>query len=154
VDSLHHLLLRAANRIQSLGWEAPWLAARSSSSPFTAPKANPSPSTRSRQRGETILLTYGNRDGRGKADDGEVARVNLGDGEGDLQGFSGDENSSYGGGGSWGSSSGQLIDAGGNATLGQRWWIATRVVGLFRAQRGAGGCVYIGGGYRYAAQGL
>jgi hypothetical protein len=106
VDGLRHLLLCAADRIQSSRWEVPWLAARSSSSLFRAPKSNPSPSTRSRQRGETILLTYDNGDGWGKADDGEVARANLGDSEGDLQGFSGDENSSYDGGGSWGSSSG------------------------------------------------
>jgi hypothetical protein len=52
------------------------------------------------------LLTYDNRDGWGKADDSEAARANLGDGEGDLQGFFGDGNSYYGGNGSWGSSSG------------------------------------------------
>jgi hypothetical protein len=66
MDGSHHLLLRAAGRRQCPGWEAPWLAARSSGSPFRAPKANPSPSTRSRQRGETILLTYSNGDGRGR----------------------------------------------------------------------------------------
>jgi hypothetical protein len=70
--------------------------------------------------------------------------VNLGDGEGDLQGFSSDGNSSYDDGGSWGSSSGRLIGVGGGVTLGQRWWIATRVEGLFGAPRGAGGGVYIG----------
>jgi hypothetical protein len=29
-----------------------------------------------------VLLTYSNRDGRGKADDGETAQMNLGDGAG------------------------------------------------------------------------
>jgi hypothetical protein len=100
------------------------------------------------------LLTYGNGDGRGKADDGEVARANHGDGEGDLWGFSDDENSSYGGGGSWGSSSGRLIDVRGGTMLGQRRRITTRLAGLFGAVRGADGGVYIGGGYRCAAQGL
>jgi hypothetical protein len=65
------------------------------------------------------LLTYGNGDGRGKADDGEAARANHGDGEGDLRGFSDDRNSSYDSGGSWGSSSERLIGAGGDATLRQ-----------------------------------
>jgi hypothetical protein len=66
MDGSRHLLLRAVGRRQCPGWEAPWLAARSSGSPFRAPKANPSPSTRSRQRGETILLTYSNGDGQGR----------------------------------------------------------------------------------------
>jgi hypothetical protein len=52
------------------------------------------------------LVTYDNGDGRGRADDGEAARANLGDSEGDLRGFFGDGNSSYNSGGSWGSSSG------------------------------------------------
>jgi hypothetical protein len=46
--------------------EVPWPAARSSSLPFRAPKANSSPPMWTRQRDGTILLTYGNEDGRGK----------------------------------------------------------------------------------------
>jgi hypothetical protein len=40
--------------------------------------------TQSRHRGETVFLTYGNGDGRAKADDGEAARVNLHNGVGVL----------------------------------------------------------------------
>jgi hypothetical protein len=51
-----------------------WPVARSTSLPSRAPKANLSPPTWSRQRGETILLTYDNGDGQGgEADDGEAA---------------------------------------------------------------------------------
>jgi hypothetical protein len=89
-----------AGRRQSPWLEAPWLAARSSSSPSRAPKANPFPPTQSRQRGEMILLTYG-------IDDGEMARANLGDGADVLWWSSSTEDGSGGGGNDWWSSSKQ-----------------------------------------------
>jgi hypothetical protein len=79
--------------------EMPWPVARSSSSPSRAPKANPSLRTRPRQRGETVLLTYSNGDGRGEDDDGEAAQANLGDSEGDLRAFSSDGKITGGSGG-------------------------------------------------------
>jgi hypothetical protein len=56
----------------------------SSSSLSRAPKPNPIPPTCSRQRGETVLLTFGNGNGQWRIGDGGAVRSTLGDGEGGL----------------------------------------------------------------------
>jgi hypothetical protein len=48
------------------GMEVPLPAARSSSLPSSAPKANSSLPTQTRQQGGMILLTYDNKDGQGQ----------------------------------------------------------------------------------------
>jgi hypothetical protein len=74
--------------------------------------------TRSRTREEPNFHTYGGGNHRWKAGDGSVVRPTLGDSEQLPRGFSGDRNSSYGGGGSWGSFSRRLISVGGRALMG------------------------------------
>jgi hypothetical protein len=56
-----------------------------SSSLSRAPKPNPFLPTRSRQRGETILLTFGNGNGQRRAGGGGVVQSTFGDGEGSLR---------------------------------------------------------------------
>jgi hypothetical protein len=74
----------------SLGWdrarEAPWLAARvSSSTSYGARNAMRFDPMQSRTQGEPILQTYGKRNGRGGAGDGGIVRSVLGDSEDGLQ---------------------------------------------------------------------
>jgi hypothetical protein len=135
MDGLRHLLLRTAGMRQSPRWEVPWLAARSSSSPSMAPKANLSPLTQSRQRGETILLTYGNEDWRGKADNGETAWANLGDGVGILWWSSGPEDGFSGEGNDRWSSSKQKLSAGHSGEA-EQWWRLCSVHTMGKNYRG------------------
>jgi hypothetical protein len=51
--------------------------------------------TRSRRQGEPVLQTYGEGNGRGRAGDGGVVRLALGDGEGGLRRCSGFEEKLY-----------------------------------------------------------
>jgi hypothetical protein len=57
----------------------------SSSALSWAPKPNPILPTCYRQRGETVLLSFGNGNGQRRGGDGGVVQSNLGDGEGGLR---------------------------------------------------------------------
>jgi hypothetical protein len=98
--------------------ETPRSVIWSSSSLSRAPKTNPSLPTQSRQRSEPVLLTYNNGDGRWRANGGEVAHANLGDGASILCWISGPGDGSDGGRDGLWSSSKQKPGAGRSGEVG------------------------------------